>query len=90
MDIATTITSTLSTSTVVPLDRSSVLWVLIVGVIVAFFLAAGLGANDVSNTYGTSVGSGVVTIFQAYILATIFITMGAILVGETHFFSFIQ
>ncbi|KIH62206.1 hypothetical protein ANCDUO_07513 [Ancylostoma duodenale] len=43
---------------------SAVLWVLIVGVILAFFLAAGLGANDVSNTFGTSVGSGVVTIMQ--------------------------
>lgn len=54
---------------------------LIVGIILAFLLGAGLGANDVSNTFGTSVGSGVVTITQAYILASIFITLGAILVG---------
>ncbi|KIH46779.1 hypothetical protein ANCDUO_23164 [Ancylostoma duodenale] len=60
-------------------EKSAVLWVLIVGIILAFFLAAGLGANDVSNTFGTSVGSGVVTIMQAYILATIFMTLGAVL-----------
>ncbi|EYC42630.1 hypothetical protein Y032_0523g2916 [Ancylostoma ceylanicum] len=81
MEALTSITSTLATSTVAPFDRSSVLWVLIVGIILAFFLAAGLGANDVSNTFGTSVGSGVVTIVQAYTLATIFITLGAVLVG---------
>ncbi|ETN76774.1 phosphate transporter family protein [Necator americanus] len=61
--------------------ESSVLWVLIAGIVVAFFLGAGLGANDVSNTFGTSVGSGAVTIIQAYIMATIVMTLGAVLVG---------
>ncbi|XGW03472.1 hypothetical protein V3C99_015004 [Haemonchus contortus] len=78
--LSSTITS-VATSSMVPLERSSVLWVLIVGIVMAFLLGAGLGANDVSNTFGTSVGSGVVTIVQAYILASIFISLGAVLVG---------
>ncbi|KAK6755912.1 hypothetical protein RB195_014354 [Necator americanus] len=81
MEAFTSMVSTLGTSTATPFDRSSVLWVLIAGIVVAFFLGAGLGANDVSNTFGTSVGSGAVTIIQAYIMATIVMTLGAVLVG---------
>ncbi|PIO73556.1 phosphate transporter family protein [Teladorsagia circumcincta] len=81
MDLLTSSITSIATSPVVPFDRSSVLWVLIVGIVMAFLLGAGLGANDVSNTFGTSVGSGVVTIVQAYILASIFITLGSVLVG---------
>ncbi|PAV58571.1 hypothetical protein WR25_15021 isoform E [Diploscapter pachys] len=75
----TTLLTTIATS--IDFDRSAVLWALIVGVILAFLLGAGMGANDVSNAFGTSVGSKVVTVIQAYILATIFETLGAVLVG---------
>ncbi|CAH1774420.1 unnamed protein product [Owenia fusiformis] len=57
------------------------LWMVIVGFIVAFVLAFGLGANDVANSFGTSVGSGVLTLRTACILATIFETLGAVLIG---------
>ncbi|XP_072538148.1 sodium-dependent phosphate transporter 1-A isoform X2 [Salminus brasiliensis] len=60
---------------------SHYLWLLVLGFIIAFILAFSVGANDVANSFGTAVGSGVVTLRQACILATIFETIGAILLG---------
>uniref|UniRef100_A0A8C8IFE1 Phosphate transporter n=1 Tax=Oncorhynchus tshawytscha TaxID=74940 RepID=A0A8C8IFE1_ONCTS len=57
------------------------MWLLIVGFIIAFILAFSVGANDVANSFGTAVGSGVVTLRQACILATIFETVGSVLLG---------
>ena len=54
---------------------------ILLGSVFGFFMAWGIGANDVANAMGTSVGSKALTITQALIVAAIFESAGAILVG---------
>ena len=61
------------------MDITSVLTVLIL--VIGFYMAWNIGANDVSNAMGTSVGSGALTLRRAVILAGILEFCGAYFVG---------
>ncbi len=54
---------------------------IVLACIFGFFMAWGVGANDVANAMGTSVGSKAVTIKQAFIIAAVFEFAGAYLAG---------
>ncbi|MFT5541999.1 MAG: PiT family inorganic phosphate transporter [Glaciecola sp.] len=53
----------------------------VMAAIVGFIMAWGIGANDVANAMGTSVGSGAITLKQAILIAMIFEFAGAYLAG---------
>jgi PiT family inorganic phosphate transporter len=55
---------------------------LVIVAILAFYLACNLGANDVANSMGTSVGSKAVTLKQAIIIAGVLEFSGAVLFGH--------
>lgn len=54
---------------------------LILAVMFGIFMAWGVGANDVANAMGTSVGAKAITIKQAIIIAMVFEFAGAYLAG---------
>ena len=54
---------------------------IIIAAVVGFIMAYGIGANDVANAMGTSVGSKALTIKQAILIAMVFEFAGAYLAG---------
>lgn len=54
---------------------------MILAVIFGVYMTWGIGANDLANAMGTSVGAGAVTVKQAIIIAMIFEFLGAVLAG---------
>jgi len=63
------------------MQPETVLWIL--ALVFGFYMAWNIGANDVANAMGTSVGSGALTLKQAVLVAAILEFAGAFLVG-TH------
>lgn len=57
--------------------------IIILAIVFGIYMAWGIGANDVANAMGTSVGSGALTIKRAVILAAILEFSGAFFAG-TH------
>jgi len=62
--------------------QSANLWLLILGFVVAFALAFAVGANDCANSFGTAVGSGVMSFKTACIIGAICETSGAIFLSS--------
>lgn len=56
-------------------------WIVIVGGIFCFLTACGIGANDTSNSWGSTVGSKCISVRNAAILAGIFEVTGAFALG---------
>ncbi len=57
-------------------------WLLIIGVITGVYLASNIGANDIGNSMGTAVGSGVIKMRQALIVGAIFMFIGAVFLSS--------
>jgi PiT family inorganic phosphate transporter len=56
-------------------------FVLIAGALVGLYMAANIGANDLANAMGTSVGSGALTLNRAVIISIVANLLGAVLAG---------
>ncbi len=54
---------------------------LVLAIVFGFYMTWGIGANDVANAMGTSVGSGAISVKQAILIAAIFEFAGAFIAG---------
>ena len=54
---------------------------MVLAVVFGLYMTWGIGANDVANAMGTSVGSGAITVKQAILIAAVFEFAGAFIAG---------
>ncbi len=54
---------------------------MVMAIVFGLYMTWGIGANDVANAMGTSVGSGAITVKQAIVIAAIFEFTGAFIAG---------
>ena len=64
------------------ITETQLFWAYVIAIGAGFFMAWSIGANDVANAMGTSVGSGALTLRNAIIVAAIFEFLGAFFVGQ--------
>lgn len=62
-------------------DPSNMFWVVIFGAFMMCFMAFGIGANDSANSWGTTVGSGAISLRQAMLVGGFMEILGAITLG---------
>jgi PiT family inorganic phosphate transporter len=54
---------------------------IVLAIVFGLYMTWGVGANDVANAMGTSVGSGAITVKRALLIAAVFEFSGAVLAG---------
>lgn len=59
------------------------LWAVILGGLFCFTLGFGIGANDVANNFGTSIGSKSISLKHAFIIAAVFELVGSVGFGAS-------
>ncbi|KAL4858996.1 Phosphate-repressible phosphate permease pho-4 [Chlorella vulgaris] len=57
-------------------------WIFVCAVFLSIFVAYGIGANDVANAFGSSVGAKALTMKQAILIASVCEFGGAVLLGS--------
>ncbi|MDY7036018.1 MAG: inorganic phosphate transporter, partial [Thermodesulfobacteriota bacterium] len=55
--------------------------IMAIATLIGLYMAANIGANDLANAMGTSVGSGAITLKQAVLISITANTLGAIFAG---------
>lgn len=60
---------------------ASLVVILSMAIVAGLYMAWAIGANDVANSMGTSVGSGAITVGGAIVIAAVFEFLGAFLAG---------
>lgn len=58
-------------------------WIFVLSIPVSFFVAFGIGANDLANSFGSSVGTKALKMWQAVIVAGICEFLGAFFLGAS-------